>query len=98
VGKRKIKVKQSAADSIAKIAWFIESKGMLHTAEKFSESAYDFFERFSDERMVHKICSDEKRRIVGLKCIPYKKKYTVVFLETDMEVIITEFIPTKLIH
>ena len=35
MGGRKITVKQSAADSIAEMAWFIESKGMIKTAEKF---------------------------------------------------------------
>jgi len=32
MGSRKITVKQSAAESIAAIAWFIESKGMIATA------------------------------------------------------------------
>ncbi len=36
--------------------------------------------------------------MVGYKCIPYKKKYTVVFLESDDEIIICEFIPSKNIH
>jgi hypothetical protein len=33
MGSRKVTVKQSAADNIAAIAWFIESRGMLATAE-----------------------------------------------------------------
>lgn len=33
MGRRKINVKQSAAESIAAIAWYIESKGLLATAE-----------------------------------------------------------------
>jgi hypothetical protein len=37
MGKRKVVVKQSVADSIAEIAWFIESKGLIATAEKFSD-------------------------------------------------------------
>ena len=98
MGKRKVVIQESVAVSIAKIAWFIESKGMIHTAEIFSESAYDFFEKLSDERIFHKFCSDEKRKILGLKCIPYKKKYTVVFLESEKEILITEFIPSKLIY
>lgn len=36
-------VKHSVADSIAEIAWFIESKGMVATAEKFADNVYDFF-------------------------------------------------------
>jgi hypothetical protein len=38
MGKRKIIVKESVAKSIAEIAWFIESKGLLKTAEKFSDA------------------------------------------------------------
>jgi hypothetical protein len=30
-------VQEKAAEGIASIAWFIESKGMLATAEKFSD-------------------------------------------------------------
>jgi hypothetical protein len=39
---RKIVVKQSAAESIA-IAWYIESKGMIVTADKFTDGVYDYF-------------------------------------------------------
>ena len=39
MGSRKITVKQSAADSIAEIAWFVQSNGMVKTAEKFSDDA-----------------------------------------------------------
>ena len=42
MGRRKLTVKQSAADNIAAIGWFIESKGMLTTADKFVDEAYDF--------------------------------------------------------
>jgi plasmid stabilization system protein ParE len=98
MGKRKVIVKESVAESIAKIAWFIESKGMVKTAEKFSDAVYDFFETLADERKVHAFCRDEKRKIIGMKCLPYKKKYTIVFLETDLEIVVSEFIPSKLIY
>lgn len=34
MGARKIIVKQSAADNISAISWFIESKGLIGTANK----------------------------------------------------------------
>lgn len=37
MGQRKIKVKQTAAESIAAVALYIESKGMVATAEKFAD-------------------------------------------------------------
>lgn len=42
MGQRKINVKQSAADNIAAIAWYIESKGLIATAEK-SQIRYMIF-------------------------------------------------------
>ena len=35
MGQREIIIKESVADSIAEIAWYIESKGLVATAEKF---------------------------------------------------------------
>lgn len=35
MGRRKIVVKQSASESIAAIAWHIESKGLIATADSF---------------------------------------------------------------
>lgn len=97
MGKRKIVIKQSVADSIAQIAWFIESKGMLVTAEKFSDSVYNYFEAMSDDRRTFTICHDPIRAALGHKCVSFKKKYTIVFIESDSELTICEFISSKLI-
>ena len=97
MGSRKIIVKQSAADNIAAIAWFIESKGMLMTAEKFSDDAYDYIIRLADSRKSYTVCREPIRASLGYKCISYKKKYTIVFIENDEELIICEFIASKLI-
>jgi len=98
VGQREIIIKESVADSIAEIAWYIESKGLVATAEKFADDVYDFFVKLADSRRSHAICKDPERAIIGYKCIPYKRKYTVVFLESDDELIMCEFIPSKNIH
>lgn len=98
MGYREVIIKESVADSIAEIAWFIESKGLLATAERFADAVYDFFIKLADSRKIHAICREPERAMVGYKCIPYKKKYTVVFLESDDEIIICEFIPSKNIH
>ena len=98
MGKRKTSIKESVATNIAAIAWYIESKGLIATAEKFSDDAYAFIEKLADNRRSHAICRDPQRALIGYKCISYKKKYTIVFLETDEEVIICEFLPSKNIH
>ncbi|WP_462219546.1 type II toxin-antitoxin system RelE/ParE family toxin [Ferruginibacter sp.] len=98
MGRRKIIVKQTAADNIAAIAWFIESKGMIATADKFTDDVYDAFLKLADERKSFSICREPERAALGYKCIPYKKKYTIVLIESDKEVIICEFISSKLIY
>jgi hypothetical protein len=98
VGQREVIIKESVADSIAEIAWYIESKGLVATAEKFVDDVYDFFIKLADSRRSHAICRDPERALIGYKCIPYKRKYTIVFLESDDELIICEFIPSKNIH
>ncbi len=98
MGSRKITVKQSAADSIAEIAWFVQSKGMVKTAEKFSDDAYDFIFTLSKNIKSYPTCKEPIRAMLGYKCIPYKKKFTIVFIETDVEIIVCEFIPSKLVY
>jgi len=98
VGYREIIIKESVADRIAEIAWYIESKGLIATAEKFADDIYDFFIKLADSRRSYAICRDPERAIIGYKCIPHKRKYTIVFLESDDELFICEFIPSKNIH
>lgn len=98
MGRRKVIAKRSAAESIASVAWYIESKGMLATAEKFTDKVYDFLKSLSDDRKSHAFCREPQRLLLGHKCVSYRKKYTVVFFETDNEIIVTEFVSSKLIH
>jgi hypothetical protein len=97
MGYRKVIVKQSAAENIAAISWYIESKGLIITADKFIDEVYNYFLRLSDKKKSYAICREPTRAILGYKCISYKKKYTVVFIESDDELIICEFISSKLI-
>lgn len=98
MGFRKVSIKESATESIAGISWYLESEGLLATAEKFSDDVYDFINKIGDSRKGYRICRDPVRGLMGYKCIPYKKKYTIVFLELDTEIIICEFILSKQIH
>ena len=98
MGCRKVTIKQSVADSIAAIAWYIESKGMLATAEKFTDAVYDHFLQLADITKSYPVCREPTRAVFGYKCLPYKKKYTIVFIESEEELIICEFISSKLIY
>lgn len=98
MGRRKVTVKESVAESIAAIAWFIESKGLIATAERFTDGVYDYFIKLADDTRSYAICREPERAALGYKCIPYKKKYTIVFIESDKELIICEFISSKMIY
>ena len=98
MGSRKVVVKQTAAESIAAIAWYIESKGLIATADKFIDNVYDYFIRMADKRKSYPVCREPGRAALGYKCIPYKKKYTIVFIESNTGLIICEFISSKLIY
>jgi len=98
MGSRKITVKQSAAESVAAISWHIESKGLIVTAERFADSVYDYFVRLADTRKSYSVCREPMRAAAGYKCVPFKKKYTIVFIEADTEIVICEFLPSKLIY
>jgi plasmid stabilization system protein ParE len=98
MGFRKITIKQSAAESIAEISWYLESEGLLAAAEKFTDDAYDFIEELGDSRKGYRRCREPMRDALGFKCIPYKKKYTIFFIELDTEIIVCEFILSKRIH
>lgn len=98
MGSRKIKVKKTAAENIAAISWYIESQRMLATAEKFTDDVYDYFLQLADSRKSFATCREPARAALGYKCIPYKKKYTIVLIESEKEIIICEFISSKLIY
>lgn len=83
MGQREVIIKASVADSIAEIAWFIESKGLVATADKFVDAVYDFVAKIADSRRRHATCRDAERALIGYKCITFKRKYTIVFLESD---------------
>jgi hypothetical protein len=74
MGFRKIIVRQSVAESIAGISLYLESEGLLATAEKFSDDTYDFIEKLGDSRKRYRPCREPERNLLGYKCIPYKKK------------------------
>ncbi|MCF2488751.1 hypothetical protein [Dyadobacter sp. CY347] len=98
MGLRKVVIRQSVSESIAAVALFIESKGLIQTADKFTDEVYDFILKLAHFERSFGTCRDPDRAFMGFKCIVYKKKYTIVFIETSDELNICEFIPSRLIH
>lgn len=95
--KRKISILEPAATAVAEIAWFIESKGMPQTAKKFVDDAFLFFDKLSDERIVHKPCNYNRWKTLGYRCVPFKKKYVVAYLNQENEIVICDFVSAKLL-
>jgi hypothetical protein len=89
MGYRKITIESEVAEEIANISFFIESKGLPETAIKFTKSVMNFIRKTDFDRIEFPDCREPERASLGLKCIPYNKKYTIVFYQLDSEVIIT---------
>ena len=98
MGKRKVSILEPAADAVAVIAWFVESKGLPETAKKFVNDAFVFFSDLSDERIEHKPCSYRQWKDLGYRCVPYKKKYIVAYLSQEKEIVICDFVAAKLLQ
>jgi hypothetical protein len=97
MGKRKVSILEPAATSVAEVSWFIESKGMPQTAKKFIDDAFAFFAKLADDRTEHKTCTYNKWKQLGYRCISYKKKYTIAYLSLQNEIVICDFVSSKLL-
>jgi hypothetical protein len=97
MGKRKVTILEPASDAVAEIAFFIEGKGLPETAKKFIDKAFEFFAGLSDERIEHHPCTYPLWKYLHYRCITYKK-YTVAYILYKDEIVICEFVPSKLIY
>jgi len=91
MGKRKVTILEPAAEEVARIALFIESEGLPKTAKKFVDDAFAFFASLSDERFVHRPCKHPAWKALNLRCVNFRKKYIVSYLDNKSEIIICEF-------
>ena len=98
MGKRKVSILEPASSAVAEIAYFIEGMGLPQTAKEFVDEAFAFFEKLSDDIAVHKPCMYEPWKVLNYRCVPYNKKYTIAYLSMKDEIVICEFVSSKLIH
>ncbi len=82
-GQKESKYSWPAATAVAEIALFIEGKGLPQTAKKFTDEAFEFFAKLSDERIEHKPCTYNQWKNLNYRCVPYKKKYIVACLSQE---------------
>lgn len=97
MGKRKVTILDLATDAAAEAAFYIEGKGLPLTAKKFVDDAFEFFAKLSNDRIEHHSCTYPLWKSLNYRCITYKK-YTVAYLYFKNEIVICEFVPSKLIH
>ena len=97
MGKRKVTILEPAVTAVAEVAFFIESKGMPQTAKKFVNEVFKFFEKLSDDIVEYRRCSYKKWKDLNYRCLSYKKKYVIAFLSLEKEIIICDFVSSKLL-
>lgn len=97
MGKRKITVLEPAIEEVARIALYIEGEGLPRTAKKFVDDVFAFFETLSDERLIHRPCKHPAWKGLGLRCVNFRKKYIVSYLDNANEIIVCEFALQKLL-
>ena len=97
MGNRKVSILEPAAEAVADVALFIESRGLPKTAKKFVDEVFRFFEKLSDERIEHKPCNyNNVWKYLDYRCVTYKK-YVVAYLSQSNEIIICDFVSSKLL-
>ena len=97
MGKRKVTILETAAESVAKIAIFIESKGIPQTAKKYVDEIFEYFDTLADEKLLHKPCNyNNVWKYLEYRCVTYKK-FVVAYLSHPDEIIICDFVASKLL-
>lgn len=91
MGKRKVTILEPAVEEVARIAMYIEGEGLPQTAKRFVDDAFEFFDSLSDERIIHRPCKHPAWKGLGLRCVNFRKKYVVSYLDNSDEIIICEF-------
>ena len=97
MGKREVTILDTASDAVADAAFFVEGKGLSQTAKKFVAETFEFFAKLSDDRIEHHTCTYPLWKSMNYRCVTYKK-YTVAYLYFKDEIVVCEFVPSKLIH
>ncbi|MDQ6609139.1 MAG: hypothetical protein M3Y85_04900 [Bacteroidota bacterium] len=97
MGKRKIKILETAASAVAEVSFFIEGKGLPKTAKKFVDDAFEFFDTLADERLEHHRCTYQKWKDLNYRCVTYKK-YVIAYLSLQKEIVICNFVASKLLR
>ncbi len=97
MGQRKVSILDNAAEEVAHVAYFIESKGFPKAAKKFIADSFKFFEKLGDTRLEHRPCKHKVWANEGYRCATFRKKYIVAYLANADEIIICDFALQKIL-
>jgi plasmid stabilization system protein ParE len=97
MGQRKITILEPAVEEVARISLYLEGEGLPKAAKKFVDDAFAFFETLSDERATHRPCKHPAWKALNMRCVNFRKKYIISYLDNKTEIIICEFALQKLV-
>ena len=97
MGQREVTILDPATEEVARIALFIEGKGLPQTAKKIVDDAFAFFATLSDERVIHQPCKHHAWKLLNYRCTHFRKKYVVAYIDNTDEIIICDFVLQKLL-
>jgi hypothetical protein len=60
--------------------------------------ALEFFDKLSDERIEHRPCIYEHWRNLDYRSVTYKKKYVVAYFSATKEIVICDFVSSRLLN
>jgi hypothetical protein len=94
-GQKEVTILEPAIEEIARVALYIEGEGLPKTAKRFV--AFAFFESLADDRFVHRPCKHPAWKKLDLRCVNFRNKYIVSYLDNTDEIVICEFALQKLL-
>jgi hypothetical protein len=97
MAQREVSILDKAVEEVANVAYFIEGKGLPATAKKFVDSAFLFFEKLGKSPVTHKPCSFTAWKELNYRCVPFRKKFMVAYLDMEDEIIICDFALQKML-
>jgi len=56
-----------------------------------TKASFRLFASLSDERFIHRPCKHQAWKALNLRCVNFRKKYIVSYLDNKSEIIVCEF-------
>jgi len=99
MAKREIKIiyKKRAADSISKIAFYIERKGYPITANRFTSELYKFGNSLAVFPDKYPVCRKGVWAKRNLRCAVFKKNYVFIYKLVNDELVIFNVVHVRTI-